>query len=755
MALPKVLGTTDDDADLSAAVSSSIFGMSGNDKIAGSNQSDQIFAGDSTWRDDGLNPNYQGESYKYVGDNDTVDAGEGDDVVYVGTGTDEIDGGAGVDQLNFYAGAFGTFYVEAPGDGQGDPPPKFVEKAGWLANVKVDLIAGTYLGQFIDNGEVVGKSSGTFKGFEAVLGSLGRDTILGSNQNDQFKPIKGNDSVNGRGGFDILSYADLGTLGVVLTWGTGKVRDTFGDTDSFSNIEQVIGSKNNDDMTGTVGGQIFTGGAGKDTIDGVGGTDTIDYSLETGGKAINVLLAKHEATDTFGSTDTLDNIETVIGTFGRDVMSGDGGANTFWGRDGKDNLGGGAGKDTLWGGLQNDALGGGDGNDKLYGEAGSDVLIGNDGDDILDGGDARDTLKGGDGDDLIEGGDGNDLIDDKVSDAVSHKDKVWRGNTINGGNGNDEMKGLGVVSGGEGDDSITGQGRLRGDAGNDTIKGALYEKEHPYIKATEMSGGDGNDTLIGGPILVQATASYDYSGTGIVAHMDTGKVTVTSTDTDTLVDIFALTGSRLDDTVFGTGDSDFIRGSEGNDTITGKGGNDTIGGDAGDDSIDGGKGNDIVSGGDGNDTLRGGSGGHVEMSGGNGDDTFYMVALGLYYGGEDDDVFYGGGGADGGGVAIGGGGFDTLIVDAGKKANGDLGAGRDLFVLDRDAVRMDISNFKSKQDQVDLSDFGLSSFNALMKLGNVVKTNSGNNLTFQLDADTQLVFHDTPKSAVHAIDFIL
>ncbi|MEO7220836.1 MAG: calcium-binding protein [Devosia sp.] len=731
MALPKVIGTPDDDADLSATGSSSIFGLSGNDKITGSNQADQIFAGGSTWRPDGLNPNYQGESYERVGDNDTVDAGEGDDVVYVGTGTDDLDGGGGLDQLNFYGEGFATFYVEAPGDGQGSPPPKFVARIGSMTNVKVDLIAGTYVGQFLnEDGEVVGKNSGTFRHFEAVLGSLGRDTILGTEQNDQIKPIKGNDSINGRGGFDILSYADLGSRGIVLKWGTGKIKDTFGDTDSFSNIEHVIGSKNSDDMNGTAGGQIFTGGAGKDTIDGVGGTDTLDYSLETGGKAINVLLAKHEVTDTFGGTDTVDNIENIIGTTGRDVMTGDGGANTFWGRDGKDNLGGGAGKDTLWGGLHNDALGGGDNDDKLYGEDGSDVLIGNDGDDTLDGGDKRDTLKGGDGDDTLNGGDGNDTLTDRaISEnaqagvVIDHKG----GNLIDGGAGDDTIDGVGRLLGGADNDRITGLGVLDGGTGDDRLEAIYIDgflqggSEHMNL----LLGGDGNDTLIDSPNNnhTWAMAEYAYASHGLIILFDSEpvRVEVGPTDIDTLIGVRGIGGTAFGDHFVGDGGTQRFLGRGGDDVLKGLGGHDQLEGGEGNDTLEGGNNDDLVDGGAGDDFMKG-DGGDDGLYGGKGNDTIYGgTGNNTIEGGDGSDVIYTGpiDGTNNYNHVRAGKGADKVFIDSGSAGIAG-GAGDDRFEFIHEPIKeVYLEDFTRGHDKILLTGLGIESFSDLRKLMDV------------------------------------
>ncbi|MEL7228825.1 MAG: calcium-binding protein, partial [Pseudomonadota bacterium] len=121
--------------------------------------------------------------------------------------------------------------------------------------------------------------------------------------------------------------------------------------------------------------------------------------------------------------------------------------------------------------------------DILTGSDGNNKLIGGDGDDDLNGGDGKDTLIGGAGADNFDGGDGN-------ADIVSYKDAA-EGVTVDLATGGTAGEAAGdtyvnveMVYGTQFDDTITGDeanNRLVGFDGNDTLDGA-----------------DGNDTLIGG-----------------------------------------------------------------------------------------------------------------------------------------------------------------------------------------------------------------------------------------------------------------
>jgi VCBS repeat-containing protein len=119
------------------------------------------------------------------------------------------------------------------------------------------------------------------------------------------------------------------------------------------------------------------------------------------------------------------------------------------------------------------------------------------------------------------------------------------GNTINGGNGDDTIDGLG------------GGDTLSGGNGNDTIDGGSGDDE--------IDGGNGNDDLEGG------------SG-------------------EDLID-----GGNGDDDIDGGADDDVIYGGNGGDTLAGGGGNDELYGENGNDFLTGGAGDDLLDGNNGFD----------------------------------------------------------------------------------------------------------------------------------------------------------
>ncbi|MCR8550914.1 DUF4214 domain-containing protein [Salipiger sp. P9] len=226
----------------------------------------------------------------------------------------------------------------------------------------VDLAAGTGSAQFINRlGGLQNQVTFTaISGIETLIGGDSvRDSFLGTAAGERFVGRGGNDSLTGRGGEDAL-----------------------------------FGGAGNDALFGGAGNDLLHGGAGDDYLDGgTGGIDTASYSnarpdgpngaLAAGDfGGVTVDLAAGTATGAQGS-DTLIDIENVIGSQAGDVLRGDGRANA---------LSGGAGDDLLDGRGGNDVLSLGEGNDTAHGGAGDDIFLLGPGNATLDGGTGTDRL---------------------------------------------------------------------------------------------------------------------------------------------------------------------------------------------------------------------------------------------------------------------------------------------------------------------------------------------------------------------------
>lgn len=260
---------------------------------------------------------------------------------------------------------------------------------------------------------------------ERVFGTPLGDQITGSGADETFDPHGGADTIDGGAGWDSLhyhltdGYYGGGTNGVTVQFsatvaGDGTAIDPLGDTDVFSGIEAVRGTRYDDVFTGGAGTQQFRGFDGNDRYDGGSGYTIVTYHDDAnyGGNAdlsfdLSIVDAQGFATvtDGFGAQDKLRNIDEIRGTGSADDMRGDASDNVFLGEAGNDFLAGVDGIDNLFGELGDDTLDGGAGDDRLDGASGMDQLTGGAGDDWMRGGFDADDF-------IFAAGDGHDLIDD-------------------------------------------------------------------------------------------------------------------------------------------------------------------------------------------------------------------------------------------------------------------------------------------------------------------------------------------------------
>ena len=222
----------------------------------------------------------------------------------------------------------------------------------------------------------------TLTGINTVWGSNYADTLTGGNAAmdymEQFNGSGGADTIDGGSGFDWITFRDSPSAAWV-DMANGTATDGFDSdtvtvgiqpyTDTFSNIEGAIGSDHADTLLGGGANESFQGRAGNDSIDGGAGTDRIqyssDYDADGDGFGVTLNLATGIATDGWGHTDTLANIENVTGSIYADILVGNGANNVIDGGRGNDSLLGGGGNDLLDGGRGADQMEGGSGND-LY-----------------------------------------------------------------------------------------------------------------------------------------------------------------------------------------------------------------------------------------------------------------------------------------------------------------------------------------------------------------------------------------------------
>ncbi len=333
-----------------------------------------------------------------LGSADTLNGGAGNDLLDGGSGADAMNGGTGND----------LYYVRDGGDTTLETNANPV--LGGVDSV-YSFLGSRTLGANIENGRIMTSGSANLTG-----NALDNLLFAGS----------GNNVLAGSGGDDTVSYAFglPGTTGVTVTLAKLTAQATGGSgSDTLLGIENLIGSRYADRLTGNTHDNVLDGGAGNDTLKGGDGNDTYvvgnagDVVSETnpdpmtgGIDTVNSLLASYTLTA---------NVENgrILATGAAD-LSGNELDNLLLAGAGNNLLNGGTGTDTVSyataasGVTISLALGtaqitGGSGSDTLVsienlkGSAFDDTLVGNDGANSLDGGAGQDSLTGGVGNDVF------------------------------------------------------------------------------------------------------------------------------------------------------------------------------------------------------------------------------------------------------------------------------------------------------------------------------------------------------------------
>ncbi|SPF80261.1 beta strand repeat-containing protein [Pseudoprimorskyibacter insulae] len=581
-----------------------------------------------------------------------------------------------------------------------------------------------------------------------VLGGSGRlelegtdnfaDHFIGSDRDERFRLLGGDDTVDAGGGDrDVLRLdrSNFGTVDIDLAAGTATgTYNGLAFTKTVQNFEEVRASDNNDTVRGNDadnwiegrdGDDSLMGGAGDDDLRGDAGNDTMDGG--TGFDTARMEMNRADATITFGGAGEA----TIVSADGTDVLRSMERIR-FWDED--VSLGNGVspteGDDLIVGGAQGDTIDGLGGNDTIEGGGGNDSLLGSTGDDRLEGDAGNDTLRGGAGRDRLQGGDGNDLLDASGGDVASNG---W-GDYIRPGLGQDTIVGHEGLYNSDGEGADISYGDLRNVGGltinvgvngtgtavsgtpgqvNDTFTFIHYfegSQDADSITGSDTDhwegfvGHDGNDTIDGRGGFDRVSYRWEpgwdnHPGAAVTVNLATGVATDTYGNTDTLRNIEGVEGTVFNDVITAAGASFDTRleGDDGNDTLTGGNGDDTLEGEAGD---------DVMVGGDGEDearfalnladaTVTKGAAGEATITSSLGTDVVsgverlrfndQTVQLNASSGpSPNDDTLIGGGGDDlidglaGNDSILGLGGNDTLIGGAGDDTL-EGGAGNDLL----------------------------------------------------------------------------
>ena len=410
-------------------------------------------------------------------------------------------------------------------------------------------------------------------GNDMLYGGRGADMLDGGSGNDILWGGPGQDTVKGGPGHDtIYVIFDTGQTAMTadtVTGGSGNDTVSFqnwvdeeddtvvsltlpgaDDTDAnFQGIENIIGSAEDDMLTGNGMDNIIEGGDGDDVLISGGGSDTVSY--RSSDRAVDVDLSDSSATSRssggHASGDTInEGFDNIIGSAHDDDLMGNSMGNTIEGLAGADDLNGGD-EDVSTAGQKlsdlNGLLGeGGTNSDTLsYASSSAGVTV-NLATSSASGGDATgDEIETFDVDDYDHDGNATtDTIDVEFSTfenitGSDHRDLLTgddRMNTISGGAGND------VLRGGKSSDT------LEGGPGADMIDGG-----HTRTSATDSSD------------MYTDTASYSGARAGVTVDIDAGEGTGGDAMGDTYISIEQYVGSSNDDLFIASEYADTVDGS--------------------------------------------------------------------------------------------------------------------------------------------------------------------------------------------------
>ncbi|NER97311.1 MAG: calcium-binding protein, partial [Symploca sp. SIO1B1] len=567
-------GQGNDFISIEADVSAELDGGVGDDELYGGTKNDILKGGENNDYLDGGS----GEDSLYgQGGEDRLKGGDNNDYLDGGSENDQLSGDDGHDILN---GGDGADYLNG---GEGDDSLDGGNQNDQLFGVGGEdtLIGGEgedYLDGGTENDRLFGQA-----GNDTLWGGTDADYLDGGTENDRLFGQAGDDTLIGGNGQDLLAagvdndYLDGGDQNDWL----------FGE----SGNDTLYGGEGDDTLDGYNGNDFFVGGAGDDLIEGGNDIDTVSYQNSHNGVIVNIdetqnyqnpdvansshiephfTINAGTAKDGFGTTDTLRNLENIIGSEFNDILIGN------------------------------------NQNNRIEASTGNDLLIGNAGNDYLDGGDNIDTVsyRHDSGSVYVNLDEtqsyqnpGGYLHTTIVSDSPIPTDTqpnftLNAGTALDGFGDTDELRNLENLVGSGYDDVLIGNdsdNQIEGLAGNDLLIGNSGDDQ--------LNGSDGIDTV-----------SYHYDPDAVYVNLEQNQAQDGFGNSDQLHSIENVVGSAFDDEIIGDANTNIIHAGAGDDLVIARDNDDIIFGEAGKDTLFGEQGDDFLVGGTEADILDGGSG---------------------------------------------------------------------------------------------------------------------------------------------------
>ena len=316
-----------------------------------------------------------------------------------------------------------------------------------------------------------------------------------------------------------------------------------------SGNDRLNGYSGDDTINGLDGSDWLYGGLGNDTLDGGDGWDRIDFRESL--SSVVVDLSSGTATGQDIGSDTLQNIESVIGSDFDDSLTGSNTLGDAW--------------ESYTGGLGNDTINGAGGNDSVwYGSSSAAIHL---------------DLSSG----IVTGGSGTDqLLSIEAVIGSNYAD------TLLGSEGNDWIYPDALGDNGAGTNfKIGGADTIDGKGGIDTVKYTNTQDDDGFMPTGIVAD------------LSQGTVIDPAGNTDQLSNIEN----ISGSSYEDFI-----TGDNEANHLEGRGGNDVLSGLDGNDTLDGGDGDDTLYGGSGDDTLDGGEDNDHLRGDAGINLLKGGTG---------------------------------------------------------------------------------------------------------------------------------------------------
>jgi serralysin len=482
-----------------------------------------------------------------------------------GAGNDRLDGGAGADRL---AGGTGDdsylidgsdVVVEGVNEGTNDRI---------YTSVDYTLGAGVYV-EILSTASDTGSAPLTLAGNELdnrVIGNAGANLLYGMGGTDRLEGLAGDDRyVVDRAGDLVIEAVGQGydtlfsTVTYTLAAGTEVEAMSTMDRPGTQAID-FTGNEFDNDLYGNAGANRLVGGGGADFLDGGNGNDRLEggagsdiAAYWTAGAAVTVSLRlPGTAQNTGGAgSDTLIDIEGLMGSDFADTLIGNDLANHLDGRGGGDTMRGGGGDDDYIVDHAGDVVeeNANSGIDRIWTSLAAYSLLGTNIENLGAASAVAHDFRGNAFANIISGGDGNDVL--RLYDGGN--DSAY------GGAGDDTLFFIGsltaadVVDGGAGSDTLV----LQGPYNALTLTANVTSIENISILA-------GSNTGFGG----LGTSRYDYVLTTNDANFAAGVQARINGAALLAGEDFTFNGSAETNASF------VVYGGKGKDTLTGGLGND-------------------------------------------------------------------------------------------------------------------------------------------------------------------------------------